>query len=328
MRSLVDIRTLILARRVDDPSVQAGINLLSRNATTHLLPLGENVRATSLTILRVLKRLCLGQDDVIVTFDVSPPMGVALALAAWPWRRRLLSVYTNPRGPQSKLFGVAANTVFIVRQQAQHKQGWESDPPGDVVEENGGEALLMAVARVCGRRRPKIAKEPLRINLGCGSERKAGFLGIDARRTQATEIVADARAVPVRGHAADEVHAHCLLEHFDDPHQVLREIHRILRPEGQAVLRLPNLGTYSSHLDTTHRFLADLALWRRILAGYFEEIRVVPVGTKYRDNPTLVRVNWLLVNVLKWYELAQGWDFICRRPRVEPRVEYIGWWEE
>ena len=182
-----------------------------------------------------------------------------------------------------------------------------------------------------GRRRldeGSVAARPIKLDLGCGSLQKPGFFGIDARPTRATAIVADAQAIPVATGVADEVFATCLLEHFDSPARVLDEIHRVLKPTGRAVLRVPNLGTYSSHLDTTHRFLADLALWRSLFQGYFRRVEVQPVGTKYRDSRSLVAVNWFLVNVLKWHELAQGWDFICTEPRPEPVLAYIGWWEE
>ena len=52
------------------------------------------------------------------------------------------------------------------------------------------------------------------------------------------------------------------------------------------------------------------------------------MGTKYRDSRSLMVVNWLLVNLFKWHELAQGWDFICSEPRPSAVSSYIGWWEE
>ncbi|MGA7729793.1 MAG: glycosyltransferase [Chloroflexia bacterium] len=184
---------------------------------------------------------------------------------------------------------------------------------------------------VPGRRRlgaHEAGRPPLKIDLGCGSLQKPGFLGIDMRPTRATAIVADAQAIPVARGVVDELHATCLLEHFDAPHKVLDEVHRVLKPTGRAVFRLPNLGTYSSHMDTTHRFLADLAIWRQLFEGYFGKVEVEPVGTKYRDSRSLVMLNWALVNVLKWHELAQGWDFVCTEPMPEPVLSYVGWWEE
>lgn len=301
MPGLSDVRILVLAGPSSDPMAGADLDLLAERATTHVLP--ANSRSL-LLIPRVLKRLLLSQDDVIVLHGAAPSIAIPVQLAAGLWQRPLLHIL-----PGRLAAGRQRGRLPVTMESRQM-------------------VLIRAVAELTGRSWPAAGLLPLRIDLGCGSLARPGFLGIDARRTPATRIIADARAVAVRTHVADEVYASCLLEHFDDPHQVLKEIHRILHPEGQAVLRLPNLATYSAHLDTTHRFLADLTLWRRILSGYFEEVEVVPVGTKYRDNAWLVRVNWFLVNVCKWYELAQGWDFICRRPKAEPTIEYTGWWEE
>lgn len=288
MRGMADLRTLVLAGGEINAATQEDMALLEARLTTHILPVAH--ANPLLTLARVLKRLLMSQDELIILYALPPALITPVKLAA-------------------RLRGVPTLAVTTTSSKSRGQ-------------------LLRAIARRTGRAWPDAGETPLRLDVGCGSQVRPGFTGIDARRTVATAIVADARAIAVRNHVADQVYASCLLEHFDDPHQVLREVHRVLRPDGIAVLRLPNLGTYSSHLDTTHRFLADLALWRRILGGYFENVRVVPVGTKYRDSLWLVRVNWLLVNVLGWAELAQGWDFVCSHPKVEPSVEYTGWWEE
>ena len=34
--------------------------------------------------------------------------------------------------------------------------------------------------------------------------------------------------------------------------------------------RVPNIGTYSAHLDTTHEFLADPAIWKEVMDAISE----------------------------------------------------------
>jgi hypothetical protein len=312
MHGLADVRLLVLVGAQNGPDVNADLDLLDRRTTAHRLPFfGQQVPTN---MLRLLKRLVLGQDDIILLYGANTFLLLLVALTTMPFRGRVIGV----RIRQQRGFNGALWKRFgLVQVSLASKKGPARE-----------EALLKGIALVTGRKWDQARTKPLRIDLGCGSLARPGFVGIDARSTPATAIVADARSVAVGDHLADEVYASCLLEHFENPHEVLREIHRILASDGQAVLRLPNLGTYSSHLDLTHRFLADLTLWRRILSGYFHEVTVVPVGTKYRDSSSLVAVNWFLVNVLKWYELAQGWDFVCRGPKAEPSVEYVAWWEE
>ena len=175
---------------------------------------------------------------------------------------------------------------------------------------------------------PTLSEPVIRIELGCGNNAQPGVIGVDARRTSQTKVLCDVRRACFKAGIADEVYSFCVLEHMDNPYELLDEIVRLLKPDGQAVLRVPNLGTYSAHLDMTHRFLADLALWRLILSGYFEDVRVVPVGTKYRDNRLLVTINKVLVRVFRFHELAQGWTFICRQKRAQPVRTYTAWWQE
>ena len=145
-----------------------------------------------------------------------------------------------------------------------------------------------------GRLVPALSQPVIRIELGCGNKAQPGVIGVDERRTSQTKAICDVRRACFKAGIADEVYSFCVLEHMDNPYDLLDEVVRLLKPNGQAVLRVPNLGTYSAHLDMTHRFLADLALWRLILSGYFEEVHVVPVGTKYRDNRLLVTINNIL----------------------------------
>lgn len=175
---------------------------------------------------------------------------------------------------------------------------------------------------------PELASQPLRIELGCGSTGVAGAIGVDMRQTVQTSAVCDVRHSCFKSGIADEVYSFCVLEHLDDPYELMDEVVRILKPGGRAYLRVPNIGTFSSHLDTTHRFLADLRIWRGVMEGYFESVTVVPEGTKYRDNRLLTTINSVLVKGLHFYELTQGWTFVCERKRAVPAKSYLGWWQE
>jgi SAM-dependent methyltransferase len=187
------------------------------------------------------------------------------------------------------------------------------------------QTTLFAEAR---RLVPSLATPVVRIELGCGSTGLGGTIGMDGRPTAQTQVVGDVRRTPFASHVADEVYSHCVLEHLDNPYELMDEVVRLLKPTGRASLRVPNLGTFSAHLDTTHRFLADLTIWRAIMQGYFQKVRVLPLGTKYRDSRLLRWINVLLVRVFRFLELTQGWEFVCERPRAAPYRAYVGWWAE
>lgn len=154
--------------------------------------------------------------------------------------------------------------------------------------------------------------EPVTLNLGCGTDPRG--IGIDPNYENA-EIAADLnRGVPVEDGAVDRVIAEHVLEHLENPSFVLREIRRVLRPEGKLVIEVPNVGWLPVRLYVTqdlHRFwehkipgrgghwlahrlgdpnpdrTAHLTLWtRRLLADHLER---AGFDFEFRGRSHLVR---------------------------------------
>lgn len=79
---------------------------------------------------------------------------------------------------------------------------------------------------------------------------------------EGVSLVADADELPLESDSVDTVIAHHCLEFAANPHQVLREIQRVLTPQGQ--LLLIGFNPYSLHgLNTRLRGLSSKSLWHR-----------------------------------------------------------------
>ena len=82
----------------------------------------------------------------------------------------------------------------------------------------------------------------MRLNLGCGDDRRAGYVNIDLR-PEVCDVVADVRKLPYDNDSVDGILASDVLEHLPpaDTVSALQEWHRVLVPAGSLTLRLPNL---------------------------------------------------------------------------------------
>jgi predicted SAM-dependent methyltransferase len=111
---------------------------------------------------------------------------------------------------------------------------------------------------------------PLRLHVGCGRARMAGWLNIDVQPLPGVDLVADVtQGLQVPDGAADVVFAEHFLEHLPlgEVPPFLTEVHRVLAPGGWVRLSTPNLEwVWSTHyrldLDPERKRLAALAINR------------------------------------------------------------------
>lgn len=83
----------------------------------------------------------------------------------------------------------------------------------------------------------------VRLNLGCGDDRREGFVNVDLR-SDVADVVCDVRKLEHWADASvDEIVAEDLLEHFPEHETVaiLDEWARALRPGGLLTVKVPNL---------------------------------------------------------------------------------------
>jgi ubiquinone/menaquinone biosynthesis C-methylase UbiE len=81
------------------------------------------------------------------------------------------------------------------------------------------------------------------LDVGCGGQKRAGAIGVDLRRVDGVEIVADARMLPFRNESFDLVFSSHTIEHFShrEVRKVLAEWVRVLKKHGTIEIRCPDL---------------------------------------------------------------------------------------
>ncbi len=95
-----------------------------------------------------------------------------------------------------------------------------------------------------------------RLDLGCGNNKKRGYIGIDSHPYACADVLRDVdrHGLPFDDDSVDEVRAHHFLEHCRDMVFVMNETHRVLRTGCRLVAVVPivEVGT-ASHVRYFNR---------------------------------------------------------------------------
>jgi len=83
----------------------------------------------------------------------------------------------------------------------------------------------------------------VKLNLGCGSDVKSGYINVDKFPCSTEVVQADLTDLSFPEGYADEILLSHVLEHFGYAEGVvlLREIHRVLKPGGVAIIEVPDV---------------------------------------------------------------------------------------
>jgi SAM-dependent methyltransferase len=100
------------------------------------------------------------------------------------------------------------------------------------------------------------------LNIGCGNRIVKGAIHLDlTKHRPEVDMVHDLNILPwpFEDASFDKIIALAVLEHLDiDLVKSLNECHRILRPGGQVVLKLPLQSGFNAYDDPTHRWFFTL----------------------------------------------------------------------
>lgn len=99
--------------------------------------------------------------------------------------------------------------------------------------------------------------EPIKLDLGCGKNKQAGFIGVDRRKFDGIDIVHDLLTPwPWGADTVGEIWmSHCL-EHFDGEQRVFifNEMYRVMQPDAKATIITPLWSSNRAYGDFTHQW--------------------------------------------------------------------------
>lgn len=115
------------------------------------------------------------------------------------------------------------------------------------------------------------------LDLGCGSAKAPGALGLDVSADTDADIVHDLDQFPypLDDDRFDSVLMQDVIEHLDEPIRVMEEVHRVLRPGGRVHIRTPHFSSALAYGDPTHRHLFSMDAIRSLAQPGFAHYTAV-----------------------------------------------------
>lgn len=124
------------------------------------------------------------------------------------------------------------------------------------------------------RRKLAVVKKPdnpLRLDIGCGKNKREGFVGVDQYQMDGVDNICDFRKTPWRFYpvgaegaasyvvedgSVEEVHCSHFLEHLTGVERVhfMNELYRVLRQGGKACVITPHWASNRAYGDPTHQW--------------------------------------------------------------------------
>lgn len=98
---------------------------------------------------------------------------------------------------------------------------------------------------------------PLKLDIGCGKNKQAGFHGVDAIQFDGVDTVMDMRQPwPWADSSVEDVHCSHFLEHLTGAERIhfFNELYRVLKPGKQARIITPHWSHERAYGDPTHQW--------------------------------------------------------------------------
>lgn len=95
-----------------------------------------------------------------------------------------------------------------------------------------------------------------KLNLGAGKDKKDDYINIDWNKLDNPDVLHNLNSFPYPfpNESFELIEANHIIEHLDRPFAVMKELHRLLKPNGRLIIRAPHFSRGFTHSEHTHGF--------------------------------------------------------------------------
>lgn len=103
----------------------------------------------------------------------------------------------------------------------------------------------------------------MKLNVGCGRYKKAGYVNLDVDPANEPDVLHDLEAFPYPfpDNHFELIEADHVLEHLTCPFAAMNELHRMLKPGGKLIVRVPHFSRGFTHADHKRGFDVTFAYY-------------------------------------------------------------------
>lgn len=165
-----------------------------------------------------------------------------------------------------------------------------------------------------------------KLDVGCGSNKAAGFIGMDRLPFEGVDVLFDfdGKPWPFADSSFDFIRATHVIEHINNPLYFFEEIHRIARPGCIVHLETPHFSSSSSWGDPTHVRHYAVDFLDVVAEGYLAHpVPKFKVTSKSISFSGLIHTwpGWVISKLsLRKYEKYYAWMFPARTITVQASV--------
>ena len=123
----------------------------------------------------------------------------------------------------------------------------------------------------------------MKLNFGCGYNIREGYINIDKYNPNAVNLDLN-NSLPYKDNSVSEILMFDILEHLNNPIEVLKECHRVIKPKGIIKIKIPHFSSYRA-FDIFHKTQGCSSTFDRFT-------RIIEKGT-YEDK------DWFNINKVK-----------------------------
>lgn len=147
----------------------------------------------------------------------------------------------------------------------------------------------------------------IKINLGCASDYREGWINVDIDRKSKADVYADLNGrFPFKDNYADKIIANHIYEHIDNPYHFLSEIVRICKPNAEIHICSPFWNNEKTFAHPEHkRGMTFRTLTNEtIMKGYtVEKINIKPTSVgKFIPSPIRNKLSYFLSGIIEEVE--------------------------